>query len=335
MTAMMDRRATRVADFCSAFGLRAPVIQGGMTLVGTARLAAAVSEGGGLGLVSAGRMSADDFEAEIKEALTLTDKPVGVNIPLSRSHDRVRTFIDVALRHPVSALFLGGGNPAPWADDIKAAGKRLVIVVGGPRQARKAESLGADAIVAEGVDAGGLIASDEIGTLSLIPAVADSVRIPVIAAGGIADARGTAAAICLGAAGVQMGTRFMVAEESPLNARTKQALIDADVTDTLIVARRQRITRRMLKNDAAREARGIEDTADLEGMLKIVTPERSHKGLLEGDTQTGMVSCGQSIGVITAVEPASDIIRSIVEGIGAVSADLATQVSALAADATD
>jgi enoyl-[acyl-carrier protein] reductase II len=274
-------------------------------------------------------MSAEAFEQQIGKALALTNKPVGVNIPLSRSHERVKGFIDVALRHDVVALFLGGGNPAPWADVIKAAGKRLVIVVGGPRQARKAESLGADAVVAEGLDAGGLIASDEIGTLSLIPAVADSVRIPVVAAGGIADARGAAAAICLGAAAVQMGTRFMIAEESPLDPRTKQALIDADVTDTVIVARRQRVTRRMLRNEAATSARQIEETASLEDMMKVVTPERSHKGLLEGDTRDGMVSCGQGLGQLAAVEPAAVIVRSIMDGLALVAEDLTGQIARL------
>lgn len=307
----MSPAEDRVRRLCRTFGIAHPVIQGGMTSVGTARLAAAVSEAGGLGLVSAGRMTPAGFGEEIDRALALTARPVGVNVPVLRDAAAMEGLLDAALSRRVAPVVLGGGNPGPWAERILAAGKLLAIVTANAAQARKAESLGAAAVIVAGVEAGGKAGVDEIGGMVLVPEVADAVSIPVVATGGIVDGRGAAAAICLGAAAVQLGTRFMLSEESPVHPRTRQAMINAGTAGTLLIARRQGLGRRMLDTPAARRVRERERDAPLEELVALLSGALSVRGLIDGDLEGGMVSCGQGVGRIRGVEPAGDIVRRI------------------------
>lgn len=314
----MNPAEDRVRRLCSAFGIDHPVIQGGMTSVGTAQLAAAVSAAGGLGLVSAGRMTAAAFGEEIDRALAITGNPVGVNVPVVGDPGTMRELLGVALARRVAVVVLGGGNPGPWAERVLAAGKPLAVVTANAQQARKAAALGAAAVIVAGVEAGGKAGADEIGGMVLIPEVADAVSIPVVATGGIVDGRSAAAAICLGATAVQLGTRFMLSDESPLHPRTKQAMIDAGPADTLMIARRHGLGRRMLDTPAARRVLEREPGASLDEIVGMLSGAHSVRGLIEGDLVGGMVSCGQGVGRIRSIESVETIVRNIAAGMRAV-----------------
>jgi enoyl-[acyl-carrier protein] reductase II len=326
MSTLLAGAKGRVARLCDLLGAEVPLIQGGMTSVGTARLAAAVSAAGAFGLVSAGRMTPETFDRAIAEALELTDRPLGVNIPISRETEWVEAMLGPALTRPVRFVFTGGGNPAPFAARIRDAGKRLAIVVSNVAQARKAEALGAALVVAEGVEAGGRASREEIGTIALVPAVADAVGIPVVAAGGIADGRGALAALCLGAAGIQMGTRFMSSVESPLHAAAKQALIAASEADTLLIGRRHGMQRRVLRNAAAESVAAREERAGLDEMLQLLSGARSVRGLLEGEVHDGIIACGQSVGAVRSIEPVATIVSGIVAEMKHVLAELSAEL---------
>lgn len=327
----MSAAPDRVRRLCAALGIVHPVIQGGMTSVGTARLAAAVSAAGGLGLVSAGRMTPAEFGAEIDAALALTDRPVGVNVPVVRDKATMQGLLDAALQRRVCVVVLGGGNPVPWAGQVLASGKTLAVVTANAAQARKAEALGAATVIVAGVEAGGKAGVDEIGGMVLIPDVADAVSIPVVATGGIVDGRGAAAAICLGAAAVQLGTRFMLTDESPLHPRTRLAMLDAGTAGTLLIARRHGLGRRMLDTPAARRVIEREAVAPLEEMVSMLSGAHSVRGLLEGDLAEGMVSCGQGVGRIRSVEPAGEIVRRIAAEMRAVLGESAAALDAATA----
>lgn len=319
--AALNPAASRVRELCRLLGAAQPILLAGMTTVGTARLAAAVSEAGGLGLVAAGRLTPAAFGAEIDKARSLTSRGIGVNIPVVRDPDLMAGMIAAALARKVSPIILGGGNPGPWASLITDAGRVLGIVTATPQQARKAQSLGARFVVVAGHEAGGKAGADEVGGMVLIPAVVDAVDVPVIAAGGIVDSRTAAAAICLGAAGVQLGTRFMLSEESPLHPDTKSAMLQAAVGDTMIIARRHNMARRMLGTPAARHIVSRESDASVEEMVGLLSGRHSERGLLEGDLASGMVACGQGVGRIGDVLPAAEIVRQIAAGIRLVLAD--------------
>ena len=305
----------RVRRLRALLGIAHPVIQGGMTSVGMAPLAAAVSEAGGLGLVSAGRMTPEQFGAEIDAALARTARPVGVNVPVVRDEALMRGMLAAALGRRVALVVLGGGNPVPWAADVRAAGRTLAIVVANAAQARKAEALGAQAVIVAGVEAGGKAGVDEIGGMVLVPVVVDAVSIPVIATGGIVDGRSAAAALCLGAAGVQLGTRFMLSDEAPLHPRTKAAMLAAGPDATRVIARRQGLARRMLDTPAARHVLEREAQAPVEELLPFLSGALSVRGLVDGDLEGGMVSCGQGVGRIDEVLPAGEIVRLVAAGI--------------------
>lgn len=307
----MKPAVDRVRNLCGLLGIRHPILLAGMTSVGTARLAAAVSEAGGLGLVAAGRLSPAAFAAELDKALAATAHPIGVNIPVVRDLDLMEGMISAALARNVAPIILGGGNPAPWAERIRAAGRTLGIVTSTPEQARKAQALGAQMVVVAGQEAGGKAGTGELGGMVLIPAVVDAVSVPVIAAGGIVDGRTAAAALCLGASGVQIGTRFMLSEEAPLHADTKAAMMRAGVADTLIIARSHGMARRMLDTPRARHIVEREAGASLDEMVEMLAGRYSERGLLQGDMANGMVACGQGVGRIKDVLPAGEIVHGI------------------------
>lgn len=322
----------RLREAAAALGSALPIIQGGMTAIGTARLAAAVSSAGALGLVSAGGMTAAAFADEIDCALSLTDRPIGVNIPVGRDAAWMQEAIDAALARRVAAVVLGGGNPAPWAPRIVDGGKRLVIVVSHPRQAEHAQRLGAVAVVAEGNEAGGKNGLEELGGLTLVPLVARAVGIPVFAAGGIVDGRTAAAAICLGAGGVQLGTRFMLSAESPLHPATK-AFLTAQPRSTMLIGRRHGLNRRSVRNAAAEEVASREHGETLAGMVELLGGGRSWRGLREGDVERGLISAGQGVALIGDAPPVAQIVRTLMQDMNAALREAAAAAGALGHDA--
>jgi len=301
---------TRVTDL---LGIQYPVIQGGLQNLGKARLAAAVSEAGGLGLVTAGCFEdPKEFRAELRLARSLTAKPVGVNITIGIRRSMVE-HLAVALEERPAAIFTSAASPEQFAPVLRDADIPWVHVVASVRHARKAEALGADAVVVVGTDGGGHPGLDEVGTLALIPRAVDSVKIPVIAAGGFADGRGLAAALSLGAEGVQMGTRFVVTAECELPAAVKVAYIAATELDTIIVERSLRKNLRVLATEAAREIAAMEARGcDPAEVIPLVSRERHLAAAARGDVQAGLYSCGQGVGLITAELSAGEVVRRIV-----------------------
>lgn len=305
-----DITLIRGSALCALLGIRYPIIQGGMTLVGTGHLASAVSAGGGLGVVSAGRMDEATFARETDFALDTTDCPLAVNIPIGRAQEWTEACFNIAIKRDIKAVLIGGGNPKPWCPLVKGAGKLLGIVVATPDQAAKAEAAGADFVVAESIEAGGRTSREELAGVTLIPAASERISVPLVAAGGFVDGRGLAAAMVLGADGVQMGTRFMLAEESPLHKNTFSAMLAADITDTLVVGTRHHMGRRLLRGQASEMVHGSEISASREDMIAMLSGEWSRQGLHLGNLEQGMIACGQGVGLIHDVLPASTIIEN-------------------------
>src|SRR5579885_2478329 len=254
-----DTLPTRVT---ALLGIRYPIVQGGLAHLSYGDLAAAVSEAGGLGQVGVACFETpDELRAEIAKVRSLTDRPFGVNFPIG--HSPVDHFLDVALEEGVPVVTITGGNPEALLKRIQAhqPTPRTMVLVAGTRAARKAEDLGADAIIAVGFEGGGHLGRDDIGTMVLVPRVVEAVKIPVLASGGIADGRGLAAALALGAEGVEMGTRFVATRECRAHPAYKQALVAASETDTAVIERSLGRPARVLKGPQAQrileaEARG-------------------------------------------------------------------------------
>jgi enoyl-[acyl-carrier protein] reductase II len=273
------------------------------------RLAVAVSEAGGLGLIGAGSMKPDMLRREIREARSGTALPFGVNIPLARidAGDLVR----VTLEEGVRIVFTSSGHPLKFTAQLKEAGCTVVHVIAAVKHARKAAEAGCDAVVAEGFEAGGHNGIDEITTLTLVPQVVDAVDIPVIAAGGIADGRGMAAALVLGAEGVQVGTRFAATVESSAHETYKRRVVEAGDGGTLLTLR-VLMPVRMLKTPFALKAAQAErrgaGRVELETLLGR---KREEQGIAEGNLEEGMFEAGQSAGLVHEILPAAEVVRSM------------------------
>lgn len=291
------------------FGIEIPIIQAGMVWVGGWKLASAVSEAGGLGLIGAGSMKPDLLRQHIEKCRAATDRPFGVNIPLLRGD--ASELISASLDSGVRIVFTSAGNPATHIDRLKASNSIVVHVVPSVRHARKASSVGCDAIVAEGFEAGGHNGLDEITTLALIPQVCDVVTCPVIAAGGIADGRGMAAAMALGADGVQVGTRFVATIESSAHPIFKQAIVDAG-DDATILTLRSLAPVRLLKTPFALRAQEAERRgADTEELTALLGKKREMLGMFEGDVEEGEFEAGQGAGLISDLKPAAEVMTSM------------------------
>lgn len=292
------------------FGISYPIVQGGMVWVSGWKLASAVSNDGGLGLIGAGSMKPDLLNEHIRKCKDSTDKPFGVNIPLLR--EDAGELIECTINEKVGIVFTSAGNPAKFIDILKQHNIKVVHVVPSVKHGIKSASVGCDAIVGEGVEAGGHNGADEITTLSLIPQLVDAVDIPVIAAGGIADGRGILAALSLGAEGVQIGTRFAVSEESSAHINYKQSVCTAKDSDTVLVMKKLGMAR-IIKNDFSAEALMAELLAkDTEELKKILGNKREKSGIFEGDTQQGMMEAGQVSGLIKDILPVKQIIANFV-----------------------
>jgi enoyl-[acyl-carrier protein] reductase II len=297
-------------DITGLLGVRYPIIQGAMAWVAEHRLAAAVSNGGGLGLIAGGSADADFVRGQIQGARALTDKPFGVNIMLMSPF--ADDLMQLAIDEKVRVVTTGAGNPGKYIEALKAAGIVVIPVVASAALAKRMERAGADAVVAEGSESGGHIG--EITTMNLVPQVADAVSIPVIAAGGIADGRGAAAAFMLGAKGVQVGTRFLSATEAVVAQSYKDRIIAAGDTDTVVTGRFTGHPVRVLRNKLAREMLSREkvdiSVEEFEGLMSGTL----RKAVVDGDADYGSLMAGQSAGLVKKEQPAAEIISEIMDG---------------------
>jgi len=307
-------KKTRV---CGLLGIKYPIIQGGMTWIANAELAAAVSEAGGLGTISpnAGMRLEDNVELnlvqQIRLARELTAKPFAVNIVVLIPE--IAALVDVLIDEGVPVVTTSAGNPRLYTPRLKDAGVKVLHVVSSVRQAQVAEECGVDAVIAEGFEAGGHNGFDELTTMVLVPQIADAVEIPVIAAGGIADARGFAAAMALGAEGVQMGTRFIATTECNAHPDFKRRIIDSNDTDTMITGRALSPTRGLKNKFSAMVAEMDKRGTTADELLALIGLGRSRMGQLEGLVEEGELYCGAISGMIHDIVGAGDVVRSMVQ----------------------
>ena len=298
---------TRVTEL---LGIEYPIIQGGMAWVADHHIAAAVSEAGGLGLIAAANAPAEWVREQIREAKKLTDKPFGVNIMLmSPNADEVAKIV---VEEGIKVITTGAGSPEKYMEAWKAAGVKVIPVVASVALAKRMERCGADAVVAEGTESGGHIG--ETTTMALVPQVVDAVKIPVIAAGGIADGRGIAAAFMLGAEAVQMGTRFVVAKESMVHENYKQRVVKAKDIDSEVTGMSTGHPIRVIRNKMTREYLKKEKEGAPFEELEQMTLGALRKAVVEGDVMYGSVMAGQSAALVKKEETCAEIIRDVMSG---------------------
>ena len=300
----MDNRITRL------FGIQYPIIQGGMIWCSGWELAAAVSNAGGLGLIGSGSMYPEILREQIRKCRQATDKPFGVNVPLL--YPDIDKHMQIILEEGVKIVFTSAGNPATWTAMLKEKGITVVHVVANTRFAKKCELAGVDAIVAEGFEAGGHNGREETTTLCLIPMVCETVQIPVIAAGGIGSGKAMAAAFCLGAEGVQVGSRFAASLESSAHDAFKQAIVVASDGDTKLTLK-ELTPVRLLRNGFSEQVEAAyARRASKEELAALLGRGRAKKGMYEGDLQEGELEIGQVSATIRDIRPAGDILRDMV-----------------------
>lgn len=296
-------------DITKLLGIEYPIIQGGMAWVAEHKLAAAVSNAGGLGLIGAASAPAEIVREEIRKCKVLTDKPFGVNVMLLNPN--AEEVAKVIVEEGVKVVTTGAGNPAKYMEMWKNAGVKVIPVVASVAMAVLMERAGADAVVAEGMESGGHIGSTT--TMALVPQVVDAVTIPVIAAGGIADGRGLAAAMMLGASAVQMGTRFVAAKESIVHANYKEKLIKAKDIDSTVTGTTTGHPVRCIRNKMTKEYLKLEkEGADFMELEKL-TLGSLRKAVMEGDVVNGTLMAGQIAGLIKEELSCEEIIRQIME----------------------
>lgn len=294
-------------DITKLLGIEYPIIQGGMAWVAEHHLAAAVSEAGGLGLIGGANAPAEVVRNEIREARKLTSKPFGVNVMLMSPH--AEDIAKVVVEEGIKVVTTGAGSPEKYMKMWKEAGIVVIPVVASVALARRMERTGADAVVAEGTESGGHIG--EATTMTLVPQVVDAVNIPVIAAGGIADGRGLAASLMLGAKAVQMGTRFVVADESIVSEAYKDRIIAAKDIDSAVTGRSHGHPVRSLRNAMTREYSKLESEGKSFEELEYLTLGTLRKAVMEGDIVHGTVMAGQIAGLVSKKQSAKEIIEEI------------------------
>jgi len=292
------------------FSIQYPIVQGGMVWVSGWKLASAVSNAGGLGLIGAGSMYPDVLREHIQKCKKATHKPFGVNIPML--YPQVDELMDIIVKEGVKIVFTSAGNPKTWTSFLKEKGITVVHVVSSVKFALKAESAGVDAIVCEGFEAGGHNGREETTTFTLIPMVKESISIPVIAAGGIGNGRGMLAAIVLGADGVQIGSRFAASKESSAHENFKQKIIDVKDGDTHLTLK-ELAPVRLIKNKFYQEIKELyKENPTKEELIGLLGRARAKKGIFEGDLDNGELEIGQIAGIINNISSAKDILEEIV-----------------------
>lgn len=293
------------------FDIQYPLIQAGMIWCSGWKLASAVSNAGGLGIIGSGSMYPAVLEEHVIKCKAATDKPFAVNLPML--YPNLEEHIQTIIRHKVPIVFTSAGNPKTYTEMLKSHGITVVHVVSSLKFALKAQDAGVDAVVAEGFEAGGHNGRDETTTLCLIPAIAEKIRIPLIAAGGIATGRGMLAAMTLGADGVQIGSRFVASPESSAHEGFKKVVVDAAEGDTMLTLK-ELTPVRLVKNDFYRHVeQAYLDGAGTTELTDLLGRGRAKKGMFEGDLVEGELEIGQVAALIHAVKPAAEIVAEIIE----------------------
>lgn len=303
---------TRVTELLN---IQYPIIQGGLAHLAYAELAAAVSNAGGLGQITA--MSLDDPEElrqEIKKVRSLTDQPFGVNFAIGQHGRPFSGFVDIAIEEKVPVISVTGGNPTPLFQQIEGEDMVKLVLVASKRQAQKAEELGADAVMVVGQEGGGHLGKDDIGTFVLIPRVVDAVSIPVIASGGIGDGRGLMAALSFGAEGVEMGTRFIATKECVHASDVyKRALIEGDESGTVVIKRSLGAPARAISNTWTNQILAAETSnPGYEGLKSYISGEANKRYIYDGEVDEGFAWAGQVMGLIQDIPSIKDLIERMI-----------------------
>lgn len=292
------------------FNIKYPIVQGGMIWNSGYKLASAVSNSGGLGLIGAGSMYPEVLRAHIQKCKKATDKPFGVNIPML--YPNVEEIMNIVVEEGVKIVFTSAGNPKTWTSFLKSKGITVVHVVSSSVFALKAQEAGVDAIVAEGFEAGGHNGRDETTTLTLIPMVKEKIQIPIIAAGGIATGRGMLAVMILGADGVQVGSRFAASTESSSHNNFKQKVVDIKEGDTQLTLK-ELAPVRLIKNKFYEDVQDLyEKCPSKEDLVQLLGRARAKKGMFEGDLDEGELEIGQIAGLIHEILPVEKIIKEMI-----------------------
>jgi enoyl-[acyl-carrier protein] reductase II len=307
----MENLRNRVTNL---FGIDFPLIQAGMIWASGWRLASAVSNAGGLGIIGSGSMYPDVLKEHIQKCKSATSRPFGVNVPLL--YPDIDQHIKVILDENVKIVFTSAGNPKTWTSVLKEKGITVVHVVSSSKFALKAEAAGCDAVVAEGFEAGGHNGREETTTMVLIPAVANAVKIPVIGAGGIATGRQMLAAMVMGAEGVQMGSRFVASEEASSHLAFKNAVVEAEEGATMLTMK-QLTPVRLIKNKFYQQVQQAEERgATIEEMRALLGRARAKKGMFEGNLDEGELEIGQVSSLLDSILPAGDIVKNVCREFG-------------------
>lgn len=304
----MEKESALHTNICDLLHIKYPIIQGGMAWVAEHNLAAGVSEAGGLGIIAAGNAPADVVRNEIRKAKEKTDKPFGVNIMLLSPN--ASEVAQVVIEEKVPVVTTGAGNPEKYLKDWKAAGIIVIPVVASVALAKRMERSGADALVAEGCEAGGHIG--ELTTMALIPQIVDAVSIPVIAAGGVGDGRGLAAILMLGAKGAQVGTRFVVSHESIVHDNYKKRIISSKDIDSIVTGRSTGHPVRALRNNMTRNYLKLEQEGKSFEELELLTLGSLRKAVMEGDITEGSVMAGQIAGLVSKEQSCKEIMEEMI-----------------------
>ncbi len=306
---------TRITEMLT---IEYPIIQGGMMWLATAELAAAVSNAGGFGIIAALSCgNGEGLREEIRKCKNLTDKPFGVNVsmlPDLATGERIEEYFDAICEEGVTAVETAGRTPEPYLPRLKEAGIRVIHKVPAVRHAQTAERLGVDAVTIVGFECAGHPGMDDVTTFILLQKASRELNIPLIAGGGICDAKGFVAALALGADGVLMGTRFMLTSECWAPRQIKERLLQASELDTMIIERSMQNAARVIKNPAAARALEMEqDGATLEELLTVVSGQVGLKALRQGDADAGVIACGQIVGMIDMLKSVKEVIEEIVD----------------------
>ena len=289
-------------------GIKYPVFQGAMAQIARHELVSAVSNAGALGILASGGVSPEELRKEVQQCKKLTDKPFAVNLMLMMPN--IEEIIDVVIEEGVKIVTTGAGTPRKYMPRLKEAGIQVIPVIPSVKAAKKMEELGCDAVVVEGMEAGGHVGTST--TMSLLPQVTSAVNIPVIAAGGIADGRGMAAAYCLGASGVQMGTVFLASEECPVTDEYKNMILEADDTSTILTGEKFGAPVRGIKNELTKRYHELEEQSSTLMELEELTLGSLRRAVYDGDVENGSVMAGQIAGLVSEIRPVKVIIESVI-----------------------